>query len=63
MAPRGRPKKLKAERRERQLHIVLTKTEQETIEGAAKADALATSAWARRTLLAAAKAGHGKADE
>lgn len=63
MAARGRPKKLKAERRERQLHIVLTKTEQETIKGAAKADDLSTSAWARCTLLTAAKARHGKAGE
>jgi hypothetical protein len=60
MAARGRPKKLKAERRERQLHIVLTDAEQVIIEEAARADDLSTSAWSRRILLAAAKARRGK---
>jgi hypothetical protein len=60
MAERGRPKKLKADRRERQLHILLTESEQAAIEEAARADTLAAATWARSVLLNAAKARHGR---
>jgi len=63
MAERGRPKKPKAERRERQFHIMLTNAEHKILEDAAKADDLGASTWARRVLLTAAKAKHGKAFE
>jgi hypothetical protein len=58
MAERGRPRKPKTDRREKQLHILLTNAEQGTIEEAAKADELPASTWARRILLNAAKKRH-----
>jgi hypothetical protein len=61
MAERGRPRKPKADRRERQFHVMLTNAEHRSIEDAAKAEDLGASTWARRVLLSAVKARQGKA--
>ena len=60
MRRRGRPKKPKAERRERQLHILLTASEHKAIEAAAKAESLGASTWARSVILNTVKARKGK---
>jgi hypothetical protein len=55
MGGRGRPKKGKDERRDRQFHILLTEPEQRIIEEAAKAESSEMSPWARNVLLNAAR--------
>ena len=63
MSGRGRPKKTKNDRRERQLHVLLTEAEHLIIERAAKAKTLGASTWARSVLLNAAKSESDKASE
>jgi len=55
MRQRGRPKKTKAERRKKQLHILLTEEEHALIEMAAKSESLGASPWARSVILNTAK--------
>jgi uncharacterized protein (DUF1778 family) len=52
---RGRPPKLKSDRRTNQLHILLTEDERQTLDKAARLNAMDLSAWARSELLALAK--------
>lgn len=60
MRKRGRPKKPKSERRDRQLHILLTTAEQKVVEDAAKAESMGVSTWARSVILNAAKVSAGR---
>jgi hypothetical protein len=63
MAERGRPKKPKAELRDQQFHIMLTKSEHGAIVEAAKSETAGTSTWARNVLMKAAKGKRGRVQE
>lgn len=62
MADRGRPKKAKSDKREKQLHVLLTIAEHKAVAEAAKAESLGASSWARSVILSAAKDRAGKAN-
>ena len=51
---RGRPLKPKSQRKDAQLHILLTEEEKRKLDKYAKGKDMDLSAWARQTLLAAA---------
>jgi hypothetical protein len=52
---RGRPPKPKSQRKDAQLHILLTEEEKRKLDKYAKSKDADLSAWARQTLLAAAE--------
>jgi hypothetical protein len=52
---RGRPPKTKSQRKDAQLHILLTEEEKRKLDRFAKEMDMDLSAWARQTLLAAAE--------